>query len=395
MSFRQKIFLILSASQLFLVLILAVTFIQMIDRVKNEPQDKRAFDKSVDFQKELRHKEETIRFMLKELERNSKTISILESGSNNRSILDSQRDYFSGIMKQYDLSIFEVISPSGKVIYRFHRPADFGDDKSKQKIVQEALKGKIASTLELGHSGLGLRVTSPLRNGSVVLVGQVVDQKFTENITGSTDVHMAIYEKDKRISVSGPIIESYLKNKNPSALKNGSRFSFSGKHFYLTRIPYANKGLTDLALEFVLLIDETELYSTTRNLWIYCGLLALSIFIGILLVSYLFSRDIINAVKALNFAMKNPAEDETTIIDLDRTDELGQMGEVFVSMKKEILEHQLSLERKVEEKTQELQETLNEVQALKEKQDGDYYLTSAILPKTSLDPRSVKTQSKN
>ncbi|PKA04512.1 SpoIIE family protein phosphatase, partial [Leptospira ellisii] len=173
--------------------------------------------------------------------------------------------------------------------------------------------------------------------------------------------------------------------KNPSALKNGSRFSFSGKHFYLTRIPYANKGLTDLALEFVLLIDETELYSTTRNLWIYCGLLALSIFIGILLVSYLFSRDIINAVKALNFAMKNPAEDETTIIDLDRTDELGQMGEVFVSMKKEILEHQLSLERKVEEKTQELQETLNEVQALKEKQDGDYYLTSLLIqPLTSL-----------
>ncbi|TGK38416.1 stage II sporulation protein E [Leptospira gomenensis] len=385
MSFRQKIFLILSASQLFLVLILAITFIQMIDRVKNEPQDKRAFDKSVDFQKELRHKEETIRFMLKELERNSKTVSILESGSNNRSILDSQRDYFSGIMKQYDLSIFEVISPSGKVIYRFHRPGDFGDDKSKQKIVQEAFQGKIASTLELGHSGLGLRVTSPLRNGAVVLVGQVVDQKFTENITGSNDVHMAIYEKDKRISVSGPIIENYLENKNPSSLKSGSRFFFSGKHFYLTRIPYANRGLTDLDLEFVLLIDETELYSTTRNLWIYCGLLALSIFVGILLVSYLFSRDIINAVKALNFAMKNPGEDETTIIDLDRTDELGQMGEVFVSMKKELLEHQLYLERKVEEKTQELQETLNEVQALKEKQDGDYYLTSLLIqPLTSL-----------
>ncbi|TGK27603.1 stage II sporulation protein E [Leptospira yasudae] len=385
MSFRQKIFLILSASQLFLVLILAVTFIQMIDRVKNEPQDKRALDKSVDFQKELRHKEETIRFMLKELERNSKTISILESGSGNRGLLDSQREYFLGIMKQYDLSIFEVISSSGKVVYRFHRPGDFGDDKSKQKIVQEALNGKIASTLELGHSGLGLRVTSPLRNGSLVLVGQVVDQKFTENITGSSDVQMAIYEKEKQISASGPLIQEYLKLHPIDSLKSGNRFSFGGKYFYLTRIPYENKGLTNLALEFVLLIDETELHTTTRNLWIYCGLLALSIFIGILLVSYLFSRDIINAVKALNFAMKNPSEDETTIIDLDRTDELGQMGEVFVNMKKELLDHQLFLERKVEEKTQELQETLNEVQALKEKQDGDYYLTSLLIqPLTSL-----------
>lgn len=38
-----------------------------------------------------------------------------------------------------------------------------------------------------------------------------------------------------------------------------------------------------------------------------------------------------------------------------------------------------SLERKVEERTHELQETLNEVQILKEKQDGDYFLTTLII----------------
>ncbi|PJZ70717.1 stage II sporulation protein E [Leptospira perolatii] len=392
MSFRQKIFLILGASQLLLVVILAITFIQMIDRVKNEPQDKRAQDRSSEFRSELKHKEEVIRLLLKEIERNAKTKSILESGIRSRSILEANLDYFKGIMSQYDLSIFEILDTKGKVFYRFHRPKDFGDDKSGQKIVMEALNGRVASTLEIGHSGLGLRVTSPLNNGGLILVGQVVDEKFLHSITGE-DVHMAIFEKGKLVSSSDRTISEFLSEINHSKVQDGSRLKFSGKHFYISKIPYESKGLSELRLDFILMIDETELHESTRNLWIYCGLIALIVFSGILIASYLFSRDIIHAVKALNFAMKNPEEDETMIIDLNRSDELGEMGEVFIQMKKDLMEHQSSLESKVIEKTKELQETLGEVQTLKEKQDGDYYLTSLLLkPLASLLYQSQVTK---
>ncbi|MFB5651237.1 SpoIIE family protein phosphatase [Leptospira wolffii] len=379
MSFRQKIFLILGASQLLLVLILAITFIQMIDRVKNEPQDKRALDRSLEFRKELKHKEEVIRLLLKEIERNPKTLSILENGLNNRGILQANLEYVKGIMSQYGLSIFEIHDSKGKVFFRFHRPADYGDDKSGQKIVQEALQGRIASTLEIGHSGLGLRVTAPLRNGGLMMVGQVVDDKFIQTITGSEDVHLAIYEKGKLISTSDQMIATFLKEKKPEEWSKNSRFTFQGRHFYLTEVPYENKGLSNLTLDFLLLIDETELYESTRNLWVYCGLIALAVFGGILFASYRFSRDIIDAVKALNFAMQNPSEDESKIVDLDRSDELGEMAEVFIQMKKDLLDHQMFLEKKVVEKTKELQETLDDLRALKEKQDGDYYLTSLLL----------------
>ncbi|TGK01947.1 stage II sporulation protein E [Leptospira langatensis] len=379
MSFRQKIFLILGASQLLLVLILAITFIQMIDRVKNEPQDKRALDRSLEFRKELRHKEEVIRLLLKEIERNQKTLSILENGLHNRGILQANTDYIKSIMSQYGLSIFEIHDKTGHVFFRFHRPADYGDDKSGQKIVQEALQGRIASTLEIGHSGLGLRVTAPLRSGGLMMVGQVVDDKFIQTITGSEDIHLAIFEKGKLISFSDPTISKYLGDRKPEDLNGISRFTFEGKHFYLTQVPYENQGLSNLKLDFLLMIDETELYESTRNLWLYCGLIALAVFGGILFASYRFSRDIINAVKALNFAMKNPAEDESKIVDLNRSDELGEMAEVFVQMKKDLLDHQMFLEKKVEEKTKELQETLTDLRALKEKQDGDYYLTSLLL----------------
>ncbi|TGK03885.1 stage II sporulation protein E [Leptospira semungkisensis] len=393
MSFRQKIFLILGASQLLLVLILAITFIQMIDRVKNEPQDKRALDRSLEFRKELKHKEEVIRLLLKEIERNQKTLSILENGLHNRGILQANLDYIKGIMSQYGLSIFEIHDRTGHVFFRFHRPADYGDDKSGQKIVQEALQGRIASTLEIGHSGLGLRVTAPLRGGGLMMVGQVVDDKFIHTITGSEDIHLAIFEKGKLISFSDPTISKYLGDRKPEDLSGASRFTFEGKHFYLTQVPYENQGLSNLKLDFLLMIDETELYESTRNLWLYCGLIALAVFGGILFASYRFSRDIINAVKALNFAMKNPAEDESTIVDLHRSDELGEMAEVFIHMKKDLLDHQMFLEKKVEEKTKELQETLTDLRALKEKQDGDYYLTSLLLrPLATLKYESNSTK---
>ncbi|EQA46343.1 SpoIIE-like protein phosphatase domain protein [Leptospira broomii serovar Hurstbridge str. 5399] len=391
MSFRQKIFIILGASQLLLVLILAFTFIQMIDRVKNEPQNKRALDRAFEFRKELQHKDEVIRLLLKEIERNQKTRSILESGlNNNRPLLLANFDYIKGIMAQYDLSIFELLDTKGVVFFRFHRPKDFGDDKSKQKIVQEALQGGGASTLEIGHSGLGLRITAPLRGG-LMLVGQVVNEKFLKSIVGSEDVHMAIFEKGKLVASSDTLIAKYLEQKTLASLNDGTRLKFEDKHLYLTKIPY--EGLSNLKLEFVLMIDETDLYESTRNLWIYCGLIALFVFGGILITSYFFSRDIIHAVKALNFAMKNPAEDESKIVDLERSDELGEMAEVFVGMKKDLLDHQLFLEKKVEEKTHELQETLTDLRALKEKQDGDYYLTSLLLrPLATLDYNGPSTK---
>lgn len=48
-------------------------------------------------------------------------------------------------------------------------------------------------------------------------------------------------------------------------------------------------------------------------------------------------------------------------------------------MKKELEELNISLEDKVEQRTEMLQKSLNEIRDLKEKQDGDYFLTSLLL----------------
>ena len=66
-------------------------------------------------------------------------------------------------------------------------------------------------------------------------------------------------------------------------------------------------------------------------------------------------------------------------IKLSGKDELGQLAKSFNQMTSQIQDFTQNLELKVAQRTEELNKTLQEVQALKIAQDGDYYLTSILL----------------
>ena len=73
-------------------------------------------------------------------------------------------------------------------------------------------------------------------------------------------------------------------------------------------------------------------------------------------------------------------------IDIQVEDEIGFMARNFNSMtqsikaaRKQLQEYAEQLEHKVEERTRELQKTLDDVQKLKQQQDGDYFLTTLLL----------------
>ncbi len=396
MNFRTKLFLILGLSQIMLTLVLTCVFVILVERVKNEPQDKRAIEQANQFQRELAFKEEKLKLLLNSITANSKTINLLHSGLLNRSILTANMDYFQDIMKSNSLSIFEIGDKNGKVQFRFHRPADFGDDKSGQKIIQSALKGEVSSTLESGHSGLGFRMTSPLGEGTI-LIGQKVDDEFTAEIVGADNTHMAVFEKKKLQAASSEFIKDFIKQfSSIDEIVSRKRLKFQDEYHYVVKIPYENKGLTNLNLEFLLLINETELHMATGKIWLYFSVGTIILISIVFVLSFLFSNDIIRAVKALNIAMANIDQDEKEILDLNRKDEIGQMSNVFVKMKSDLFSYQHHLEEKVNQKTQELQSTLKEVNELKIHQDGDYFLTSLLLKPLSngnIKSENVKIES--
>ncbi|MBP7281631.1 MAG: SpoIIE family protein phosphatase, partial [Leptospiraceae bacterium] len=390
MKFRTKLFSILGLSQIMLTLVLTSVFVILVEKVKNEPQDKRAMEQANQFQRELAFKEEKLKLLISSITSNSRTIELLQAGLNNREILKANTDYFQEIMKTNSLSIFEVGDNNGKVHFRFHRPADFGDDKSGQKIIQAALNGQISSTLESGHSGLGYRMTAPLRGGTI-LIGQKVDDEFTSEIAGADKTHIAVFEKKELRAASSSVIKEFVKNYTSiDTIISKERIYFQNENYYVVKIPYENKGLTNLSLEFLLLINETELNAATEKIWIYFYFILFFV-IGIgFFISYLFSKDIIRAVNALNHAMSNIDKDEKLILDLHRKDEIGQMSNVFVKMKSELFSYQHHLEEMVEIKTRELQKSLAEINDLKVHQDGDYFLTSLLLK--PLSNGNIKTE---
>lgn len=65
-------------------------------------------------------------------------------------------------------------------------------------------------------------------------------------------------------------------------------------------------------------------------------------------------------------------------IAIDSKDEIGHLARTFNEMTAKISDFTNNLEAKVAQRTKELNDTLAEVQTLKQQQDGDYYLTSLL-----------------
>jgi len=109
------------------------------------------------------------------------------------------------------------------------------------------------------------------------------------------------------------------------------------------------------------------------------GVAGVLFIIGIIIAAYaaiFFSKPI---QKLSEGAQKIGGGDLNHRIKLSGTDELGQLAKSFNQMTSQIQDFTQNLELKVAQRTEELNKTLQEVQALKIAQDGDYYLTSILL----------------
>ncbi len=109
------------------------------------------------------------------------------------------------------------------------------------------------------------------------------------------------------------------------------------------------------------------------------GVAGILFIVGIIIAAYaaiFFSKPI---QKLSEGAQKIGSGDLNHRIKLSGTDELGQLAKSFNQMTSQIQDFTQNLELKVAQRTEELNRTLQEVQALKVAQDGDYYLTSILL----------------
>ncbi len=356
MSIRKKIFLILGISQLILVLFLTVGSIYLILNIKNEPQNKRAQEGVGFFQKQLLQKQEKMELVLKNILKNQEAVKILNNGFESRKYLSENEYFFKNLMKSFNLDILELGDMNGKVYYRFHNPEKFGDDKTFQKIIQKALKGEQATALEVGNSGLALRTVVPFNGIGTLMVGQLVKNEFLNELSFNENFLISILQDDLLIAASHSTVEKFLKE-NPVHKISGKRRNFDGKYFYAVNLPYDDKGYSSIQLNFLVLIDETELQAMIRNAWFTLASISIAMLLFIFLISFLFSKDILESLKILAESMKNfKMKDDLILQNLisTRKDEIADMANVFLALKTDLRTYQNHLEELVKIKTDEL-----------------------------------------
>ncbi|MCP5500060.1 MAG: SpoIIE family protein phosphatase [Leptospiraceae bacterium] len=126
--------------------------------------------------------------------------------------------------------------------------------------------------------------------------------------------------------------------------------------------------------------DSTEVYRPVEQIrttifTVSTAALGVAILIAILSALY-FTRPIKKLTEGAQIIGEGKLSHRIVI---KRQDEFGKLANRFNEMTAQIQDFTQNLEQKVQQRTEELNKSLQEVRALKIAQDGDYYLTSLLL----------------
>lgn len=184
-------------------------------------------------------------------------------------------------------------------------------------------------------------------------------------------------------------------------------YFFKLKKLEMTETENKEKGLTILRFSYPIFInyhgeqmrvgtavfefDKNQVYEPVRKIRSsIIGVSGILFAVGIIIAAFsaiMFSKPI---QKLTDGAKIIGDGDLNHRITLKGKDELGQLAATFNQMTEQIQDFTQNLELKVAQRTDELNKTLQEVQALKIAQDGDYYLTSLLL--SPLQPNNNYSQ---
>jgi methyl-accepting chemotaxis protein len=116
------------------------------------------------------------------------------------------RDEFIGLKEGTDLDIIEVGDRKGIVLIRAHMLNKFGDDKSADFQIKEALGGKTTVGIKKGGFGLVVSAVVPLREEGRIIgtvrTGYILNNIFVDRIKMMTNMEIFLFAKDELIAAT-------------------------------------------------------------------------------------------------------------------------------------------------------------------------------------------------
>lgn len=303
------------------------------------------------------------------------------------------------ILENSEISILRIYNAKGMLLANIARPYDFGDALPPEAPARQALQTGKQVQFSNEEEGVPLFLSAvPVHyNGEVIGVveaGYRLDTEFARNIS-------ELFKKPVFLVRKGKILASSLGRVSDEAeLKPEEHFRKillrkSGK---TKRLNLAlDSGVMEQGEKSISIILGADLtLAHVLSMALFFSLVVLSLFALFLALAAAskVSRGIASAadetMKGIGKFREGNLEAK---IPVNSSDELGRIGEQLNSMasgldetyssllmaQEELRTYADSLEEMVDERTGQLQETLRDVQKLKEQQDGDYFLTSLLL----------------
>lgn len=223
--------------------------------------------------------------------------------------------------KNLKADTISITDTQGNVVIRQHKPEKSGDNILKQKNVQKALKGEIATSLEPGTLvKLSCRTGAPIYDKNGDIIGSVVTGYSFEKETivdSQKDLHnteFSIFAGDERISTTimqngKRYLDSKLEEKySKTVLEKGESYlgvvKILGKSYYAKYIPIKDAEGKSIGVIFAGLPKDLVVKSTLKS--VFRMILVVVVILGICV--FIISKFVTESIKKPMNKLKNVSD---------------------------------------------------------------------------------------
>jgi signal transduction histidine kinase/CheY-like chemotaxis protein len=208
--------------------------------------------------------------------------------------------------------------------------------------------GQFLNSLKIGKSGQAFIIE---RNGT--LLATSTSEKPFRTKDDKKELFKAEDSVDPYTQYTARYITAHFRELNEIKQSYLFNFEIEGKREFIKVLPFQDgKGLDWLIVVVVPEADFTEEIdaNTRTTIWLCLAALVVAVAIGIIT-----SRWVTNPILRLNIAAKDIAKGEwDKTVEIERADELGELGKSFNTMAQQLRQSFENLENRVQERTVEL-----------------------------------------